>query len=211
MNEKLLLLSIGWLLGVLSPLWVQYIQKAFAKKNIQKALIAELDEFRNRLVHVVLSLSKKQGSWNRELLEWAIRYLNSYEGINKDNSAIEFLENLLELTDDQILKLNNISEENQLKFKSLKKYYISFLDSKVDTISYFSINTQRQLLEIRTNVQIYNDLVDESKVYHFMTFESSKTENNYDNIIQNIDDLFEAAILRAKLLIISIDKLEFLK
>lgn len=209
MYEKLLFLFFGWLLGVLSPLLVQHIQKVFTKRDVQKTLIAELDEFRHRLVNVVFLLKKLQGNWNRELLEWVKSYFDSYEGINKDKSAIESLSRLLELTDDQLTELNESTKRKPLQTKSLKRYYIPFLDSKLDYIPYFSISIQRQLLEIRTNVQIFNELVDESKTYHFMTFDSSKTEENYDNIIQNIDNIFEAIVLRSEELIKSIDKLEF--
>lgn len=207
MLENFFYLLVGSFLGVSSHFIITRIQTRQKKKNIQKTLISELDEFRYKLICLVYTLTRLRCKWNRDFFEWIKPYLDSYEGIHKDNKLLESVLTFLTQTDKQISSLNQPEGDNPLRTKSLKKYYLPFLESIIDYISLFPVEVQRQLLDIRSQVLVFNDMIDESQRYHFMTFDSSINEKNHEIVNINITYYFDSIIQRSEFIVKSIDVL----
>jgi len=64
---------LGWLLGILSPVIVSRIHRKYAKTDLRKGLVSELDETRYRLVCTSYLLGQSYGKFDKE-------YLRLYEG-----------------------------------------------------------------------------------------------------------------------------------
>jgi len=202
-------LILGWALGVLSPIIVQWIQKQNTKKEIQKTLQAELDEFRHKLVCLIFTLSKHKSIWNRESINWISKHFNNYNGIHTNKRVAKGIAKLAKLDDEQLAHINQSNSPHPLRTKSLKKYSIPFTESKLNYLTHFPIKFQSKILDIRAQIMVYNEMVDESREYHFLTFDSSITEENHEIIKFNIDELFDLVIERSTNIVNSIDELNF--
>ncbi|MBC8179580.1 hypothetical protein H8E88_00505 [candidate division KSB1 bacterium] len=207
MDKNLSYLLVGWFLGLLSPLIISLFQRRKNKNEVEKCLFSELDETRYKFVCLLYSLTGTRGQWNHEFFEWINPYYDSYQGIYQDKRMLKSLNEHLKLTEEQISFLNKNNTDSPNKSKSLKKYYLSFLESNINYISLFSVNIQRQLLDLRSQMLVFNDLVDESQKYHFMTFDSSLSDENQNIVKINIEGLFDSVIKRSKYIIESIDGL----
>ena len=80
------------------------------------------------------------------------------------------------------------------------------LDARVSALWSFHTSCQRQLLEIRRNVAILDDVVDRSRKYFDMTF--TKLEgNNYQLVTENLTQTYELYAERAMTIVDQIKSL----
>ena len=198
---------LGWCLGILSPLIVDYIRKHRTKVDVKNAIVGELEELSFRLLMLVYDLSRHVGEFNRDTIEWLLPYVESYEGVHQDNALLTALRKFRQLTDEQLLELGE--NNNALRAKSLKKYDTPFLDLKLDFISFYPSSTQKQLLEIRSQNKMLHEMIDESRDYFKMTFDSTIGKDNYSIVTKNLDGIYRSIFDRAKIIVKYIKSLKF--
>jgi hypothetical protein len=182
---ELLYIILGWLLGLLSPLIINQINKSYSKKELFDSIKTEIKDCQIRVILVAELLNFRFGKYDKKHLKWCLSYLQDYQGTEPTEDIIKQINRFIKYNDEDLK--NAIALKRQEKKESnlnLKKFHLPFLDSKISEISFFSIELQNIIYEIISKLQMINEEIDLGVRYFYMTFDSSISPENH-NIIKN--------------------------
>ena len=204
-----LLIILGWLLGLFSPAIVDFIRDRREAKVIKTAIMSELDEFRYRLLLSVYLIEAKHGSLDHKFFEWAQSILVQYKGINSGESLLEAIGPLLKLTKDEMDSYAQITKERRKPNSgmSLKKNSLFLLETNVGALTKFDSIFRGQLLEIKTQVGFLNEIIDESRYYYKLSFQSDISSKNYEIAESEMNGSYKLYASRARDIIVLIGKI----
>jgi hypothetical protein len=203
--EKFLFVGLGWVLGLTSPLIVDYMKRRRENEEAREALRVELAELRYRLAAVAHSVQVRFGEVTRESLLWLRPIVVSYTGLNPVDRLLQEIDKTLELSDAQIAQLSQSTKSPPEKGMALKKYVAPLLDSKFSLLSSQPL-LQNQLSEVRVHLGLFNEEVDQTRYYFQLTFSSISNENK-DRAVQNLVGCYANAAHRAKIIADQIGKI----
>lgn len=186
METNILFLFLGWFLGILSPLIVDRVRRRYQIDDVKRGILTELKDTRSRLAMSAYQVAVRLGKIDRSLLTWIAPVLQEYQGTEPKEDMLRALEYQLKLTDEQLSAL-----AGQVKFKpggalSLKTFAVPFLDANMSLLSLFPIDFQNRILEIRAQISLLNQEIDQSTFLFWKTFDSGTTEDNQRVIRDNI-------------------------
>lgn len=177
---------VGWLLGMLSPVIVNRINKKYKKVDLKKGLNRELDETRHRLICTSYLLGQSHGEFNKEYLKRILPMFEDYKGNESNQIHIDTINMLLNLNDNEFLEYVNSKRALEGSSLSLKKISITFTEMNLLELSIFDISFQSLLYELRTRISILNDEIGKVEKFNIMTFDSTITDTNHQIITNNI-------------------------
>ncbi|MFH1062036.1 MAG: hypothetical protein V1747_04025 [Candidatus Omnitrophota bacterium] len=205
MIETVALIIVGWLLGLLAPTIVDSIRKDYQKKNIQTSINSELKDIQYRLGCFVFLINRRFGIFDRQLLIWISKIFNTYRGAYYDKKLLEALESQLRLSDEELSNIGIIIRPAGSEFLPLSKSTTYFLDSHIGNLLMFSPNYQSKIIEIKTQLDLLNDLVENSRLYFRMTFDQSIGTDNQNIVRKNLERCYASIADKAKTIADSID------
>jgi hypothetical protein len=197
--NNFLYIFIGWLLGLFSPLIVDEFRKKREIKDIKLGIKTELDELRFGLAVDVYIIESDYGKIDRDILLWLRHIFKEYDGMNDRKSLLEGIELALSQSQDTISILDKLLKKTTHKTITLKKFSLPFLDSRINSLSWFNPITQRHLLEIKTRIGFINDEIESTKYYLGLTFQKDISPENYKIAIDNEKVCHKAISKQAKL------------
>jgi hypothetical protein len=204
-KNEILLLLIGWFLGLFAPIIVDLIKNKRDTKVIKRALFSELRELQFRLVLVVYKVESNYGNLNKEFFKWTQSILTGYKGVNSTDSLIKAVESLSNLTNEEIQIANKKNLNNS--GLELKKFTLSVLDSNLALLSRFNSPLQVNLLEIKTHLGFVNEIVDDARYYFRLSFENNISTKNYETANHNMINSYKNYAVQARIIIDLINKI----
>ena len=187
--DKLAFLALGWLLGLLGPVIVDAIKRRRENTLGRAAILNELTELVGVLAIAAYGARMRLGTADRAFLEWLKVTLEQYATTPRLQEFIPRLRTQLSWTDDQLRAVAQHTSADDGKGTMLQHYPVPLLDARVSALWSFDTSFQRQLLEIRRNVAILDDVVDRSRKYFDMLF--TKLEgNNYQLVAENLTQTY---------------------
>jgi hypothetical protein len=183
--EKLLFVIVGWVLATASPLIADYFRRRREIGETKAALLAELRELKYRLAVVILRIESELGQLNQKLLTWIQPVFEGYTGPLPSKSIQDFIEQGQNWTDAQIAELNVHMKKPSGSALHIKSYPAPFLDSRLKNVGWLPINLQALLLEIHTQLTIFDAEREQLSTFFKLSF--SATGQNLANIHTNID------------------------
>jgi hypothetical protein len=194
--EKLALLFVGWLLGLLGPIVVDSIRKRREDTLGRAAILTELNELASILSLATYAVRADLGTVDRAFLEWIKRDFELHAKTPEVQKHITYFRTQLSWSDEDHKRLSEHFVKKKGKGTVLQHYPVPLLDSRVSAMLSFSTTFQRQLLQIRRNVALLDDIVDRARSYHEMTF---KVEGeNHRLVVENQDQACAEYAERAK-------------
>lgn len=183
--DRLAFLALGWLLGLLGPVIVESIKRRRENALGRAAILNELTELAGVLATAAYGARMHLGTVDRQFLEWLKVTLEQCATTPKLQEFVPRIRTQLAWTDDQLRAIGEHMSADEGKGTMLQHYPVPLLDARVSALWSFDTPFQRQLLEIRRNVAILDDVVDRSRKYFDMTF--TKLEgNNYQLVAENL-------------------------
>lgn len=202
--SDLVLLLLGWLLGILSPAIVDGIRRRRETARVRSALRGELHELRYRMALAAYLLQMRFGTIDRKYLEWVRGAVSSYPGASQQDPTLRFVESQLGLPDDQIAALAQHQKASSEGALSVKKYALPLLDARVGSLWELDEELQKHLLEVRANLDLFNEEVDQARYYFGLTFQNLG-EENYRRVETNLVGCYLNIASRAEILVEKID------
>jgi hypothetical protein len=194
--EKIALLFVGWLLGLLGPIVVDGIRQRRENTLGRTAILTELNELAAMLSLAAYSVKIDLGTVDRAFLEWIKTDFELHAKTPEMQKHIPHFRTQLALTDEDRERLAEHFVNKEGKGTVLQHYPVPLLDARVSAMQSFSTAFQRQLLQIRRNVALLDDLVDRARNYHDMTF---KIEGkNHRLVVENQNQACAEYANRAK-------------
>jgi len=186
--EKLIVLLLGWLLGLLGPAIVDSIRRKRENQLGRVAILNELRDVGRLLVVAAHGVRTKEGKVDREHLQWMKSSLERRDQNKEDADWIERLDKFLEWSDEEIVSRFAYMAMSEGKLTMLQKYPVPLLDSRVAALWSFDTNFQRRLLDIKQRMHRLDDMVERQRKMHDMTFSNLEPQNRHalrENIQQN--------------------------
>jgi hypothetical protein len=198
----IVILILGWALGLLSVVISDLYRDWRGSKIAKPALLGELHELRQRLVHCVFLIQHKHGTVDYDFIQWTHSALAQYKGVNIDStdSLIKNLTTLLNLSKEEVdvIASTTKQQKNLRRQLGLRKHSLPMLQANMETIRKFDSALRGKILEIKTRVDFLNELIDETRYYFKLSFESGITPENYQIANQNLIDTYLFYSARAK-------------
>ena len=70
-----------------------------------------------------------------------------------------------------------------------KKYQLPFLESQIQTLGLFEPPFQKVVMEVRAQLALLHEDIDQARFYVEKTFDSSLSDQNFKNVNQGLDGL----------------------
>lgn len=186
--EPLIYTLLGWVLGVLGTLILERLKRRRVKKDFLKSVCVQFKEVVPRLAGTYFTLKRNLGEMDRDVLNW-IRSVTSqgYQFLeDKEDKTVEAMDKLLELDDEQIIGLNQLTKQKPPKASLLGKFSVPLLEENISSILLLDSKLQHSLLDIRAKVNWLNELVAQHNSFFEKTFDSGINDENWDRLDSNI-------------------------
>jgi hypothetical protein len=189
MVDNLIVLVIGWFLGLLAPAIVDKIKSSREVTNTYAAIKSELNEVAYRMVLASYYAAQHLDKADHEFLKWVKDSLVLYQGNEPTENIAKYVEQLLKLKTEELATWNASNAAKGLKALVLVKFAVPFVDARVTAFHSMASTVQIQLLSIRADVKLLDDLVDQSRTYFHLTF--GKLEGtNYTIVVENLRGVY---------------------
>lgn len=90
---------------------------------------------------------------------------------------------------------------------SLKTYSLPFIESILEHLSVFDSKFQRDILEVRDQISILNEEIENAMSYSRLTFDPSSMDTNKDIISTNINSSYNNIGERCRIIVDKINKI----
>ncbi len=199
--EKLSLLLLGWLLGLLAPVIVDGIKRRRENRLGRAAIRVELLQLRERLIVAAHGAEDYLGTQTKDKIRWTLKRLHARE---EDNirPALEMRVNLPD-AEFKALAARLAGQGNQSI--RLQNYGTPLLDARVSALWSFSTEAQRVLLELKTEIGFLDDAVAQSRYFNELTFKDLPSVN-HQIAVQSVKDYIATYAKRARRAVELIDK-----
>ena len=155
------------------------------------------------------SINDHFGTVDRTYLQWLQGATASYVGSNRTETMQPSIEMQLGLPDAQLAALVQAQKANQGKNIVTRKFVVTLLDARVSSLWYLESRVQILLLDIRSNVNLLNELVDQARYYSGLTFGKLEAEN-YERVVSNLEGCHRQYAERARIIVGKIEELSSL-
>ena len=146
------------------------------------------------------------GTVDRKFLEWLKNDLEHHASTAEFQAFVPNLTKQLSWTDNELKAVAAHMSAGEAKGTMLQKYPVPLLDARVAALWSFDTSFQRQLLAIRQNIGLLDEIVDRSRKYFDMTF-TKLDEENYRLIAENLEQAYGLYAERAERIVKMIRKL----
>lgn len=204
--EKLILLALGWLLGMLGPVVTEAIKRRRENSQVKVALAAELREVSYKLALANYLVNIHFGTVDRPYLQWLQGVTSNYTGPSLTETTQPSIEMQLGLPDTQLAALVQAQTPNKGANIVIQKVVVPLLDARVSSLWYLENQIQILLLDIRSNINLLNELVDQARYYTGLTFGKLEGQN-YQLVVENLEGCHRQYAERAKRIVTKIEEL----
>ncbi len=205
--EKLLFLALGWLLGMLGPVVTDAIKRRRENAQVKLALAAELREVSYKLALANYLVNIHFGTVDRAYLQWFQGATANYKGPSFTETTQPSVEMQLALPEAQLAALVRAQTAKRGTNIVTQKVIVPLLDARVSSLWYLENRVQVLLLDIRSNINLLNELVDQARYYNGLTFGKLEGEN-YEVVVGNLEGCHRQYAERAKRIVTKIDELD---
>ena len=190
MLEKILLLLMGAIVGILSKMAHGWWKQSLIKRQVKKALKSELNEAKIFLALNALFIDQKYGTYDRKMLLWVRDQTGNMKETKARQELTQSLSMMAKESDEDIEKRRKKHSSDSIKERGIgvdiKKTELPYLTSQFDKISLFGEDVRRLLININSRIGICNHEIDNSKRYMDLT--NTLTGENHERNLVNLED-----------------------
>ncbi len=170
-----------------------------ASSPLKEALLLELSELRMKASLTSYILRSKTVRINRAFYTWFKAIIGSYEGalVTPEQRARVELQSQLE--DEQLEQLH-LRRYDPNRAVALKKLDLPILEANIDKLPNFPHSLQRAILDVKSNLDLFNQEVDFSMSMFQKTFDPAVGGVNREAVLSNIHKSYRDLTNRAETL-----------
>lgn len=195
--KTLIAVALGWLLGLLSTVGIQYWTKRKERRDLKAGIAVELTNILFYLVSTVYLATANLHGIDKDLLSWTCGKLNLIKDkLSKlELGLLERSEKTLAVWNDQWRTRPSTGE----KGLNVRKVNTPFLDLKFGVLPSLKTDVQNRLIKIVQRIDTVNQLVVKMDFYHAKTFEALTSEN-HEIVKKNYDDSLGYLVTQSRML-----------
>ena len=197
--ETVLVLVLGWLLGLLGPAIVDRVKGTREATRGRRAIRAELTELNGVLIFAAFQAQKAAGRIDRAFLEWLIRHLQG-DSSREGQSLLTTARAGIQGTDEEIAIAAQLMATPESRVMAFQHYSAPMLDARVSALWTFDTDYQRKLLGIHKDLALLAAIVDQSREFWRLTF-SELSPEMYGRVSGNLRQCYVSYAERAQILV----------
>lgn len=186
-SSAILVLFVGWALGILSSPITDAIRRRSVKRRITRAVVTELQSLQDAFASVVIRVSRRRGVLTHSLLDALRATLMSTAQPGPATKTLKTIDDLLEMDESALAADRALESPAPQTFLSLRVQGLPFLESHLHRLDFYGHETQRRLLQIHAGAQMFNQYADEAKHYHLLTFDEGTSPGHLAALNANIE------------------------
>lgn len=175
---KVGLLVLGWLFGLLSPAIVESIRRARDVKPMMESIADELHEFRYTTACTASVLWTHLGKETTDSYRWFKSVVDDYKGVQEDPRLKEAMTTFASLSEEQVNALNEHRKARGSQALGVKELRVPALDARVPTLWMLPRRAQSELLQLLSDVHIYNQEMQNAEHFRKLTFQKLENGNH---------------------------------
>lgn len=181
---EILYVFLGWLLGLLAQPISSWIERWYKRKDFRLAIFSELKNLAVRLNMIFFKIQKHLGTLSKESLQLILDTYKTYDADSNQTTLFSSAEEMLKTPDQEFaVEMNKFKAPDNMSL-GLKTFSLYFIDSALGNISVFNSEFQHKILEIRAQIDMLNQEIENSKDYFNFTFNPDSLSAN-QNILRN--------------------------
>jgi hypothetical protein len=189
--KEVLVLLLGWLLGLLSPQIVETIGRRYRRPELMRSISLELDELRFKMVTIRCNVRQHFGNLDREVVTWAAARAEKYQGVLAKQGARKTILDYVKASDKD-LAIENAAARDPRRTPSFRKHSLPFLSSQLHAIGILPVSVQRALTEVLARLDYYNSATERLAANLALTFDAGLTPENWQVIQNNNREILES-------------------
>lgn len=182
--ETILFLLLGFMLGLLGPLLLQWNTVIKKNKDSKKGLYTELQQTFAQLIGTFFLLKDTLGELDQSIVSSAVSMLSKYSEGNEE--LLEQIKSYLNETDGKLKARGLIRKLSKQKTLSVKKTTLPFMQQNISAISLLGPKPQRLITAIQRHISHLNQEIDLYYFYFKKTFDSTLPSDNRRILESNI-------------------------
>lgn len=197
--QKITLLIIGWLFGLLGPAIVDLVRTRRHISSLKAALITEMQELEIRLAESAFYLAERTGKLDRAFLRWLLAAYERYRGAYVDDEMPVLVRKLLE---QQERELRSAAERRAVARAGqgvmLRKYPVPVLEATLPYLPHLPVRAQQELLELKTTLAILEQIDVDARYQYTLTFNKEVMTTMPELIRQNMEAMYSNAFMMSR-------------
>ncbi len=197
--EPILMVILGWLLGLLAPVIVDQLKKPYRRKEIVTAILAELSEFQKLVTLAAWDARRRSGQMTDSFLDFAIQSLESCANPNPKVEELEVLKNLrLSRSETEERRISEyIKHRDPNSLPSSPHYFLPMSTALTLDLTICPLPFYLELLQIRHQLELLNQGSDKQAQWFEKTFDGLQGQN-HSMLVRNLSKLAEENGARAE-------------
>jgi hypothetical protein len=195
---EIIYIILAWLFGLLASPIVSRIERIYKRKDLQMAIFSELEYLAVLLTTSRYLIQAHLGITDRDSLNDMKRIYEKC-GVDCPKEVLAKINKMLELNDEQLRQLLAHKKADQSTSIDLRTHSLPFIESILGDMSVFDSKFRRNILEIRSQVNMLNEITENGIFYHKLTFDSSSMSNNASIILKNLKEVYDHIQRRCKI------------
>ncbi len=184
----LLLLLLGWLMGLVSPGIADRIRRGYRRRDLERAVLDELFGLQHVMAIVAYRIRARRMAVTNEFLDAIIPTVDKYKGPDRIEALIEAIKGARNLPEDQRAAIDKAMSRPNVSL-ALRQYSLPLIATQISDLTICSIAFQRAVLHVQFHLDLCNQFVPHSQALHDKTF-SDLTPENRDAVIANLEQGF---------------------
>ncbi|MEK7604532.1 MAG: hypothetical protein AAB442_01935 [Patescibacteria group bacterium] len=198
---ELLYITLGWLFGLLTPPISSRIDRKYKEKDFRFAICSELKNLATRIAGLSFKVHLHLGSLDKPSLRWIGDVYKKYN----DGMVTPEMEKIFGASDADFKTVMEKYKASENRSLAIKTFSLPVMDSLLGDIWVFDSQFQREILELRSQVDILNQEIENCMQYFFLTFDPSTMSANATVLNTNLKESHGLIADRCKIVVSKID------
>ena len=180
-----LLLLLGWLMGLLSPGIAERIRRGYRRRDLVRAVLDELLGLQHLMAIVAYRIRARRSEVTNDFLDAIIPVLNNYKGPDRIEGMIEAIKTSRNIPEDERTTIHEAMRKPNVGL-SLRQYSLPLITTQISDLTICSLAFQRAVLHVRFHLDLCNQFVPYSQALNDRTFSDLSPENR-EAVITNLE------------------------
>jgi hypothetical protein len=203
--DTILMILVGWLLGLLTPGIAERIRRPYRRRDLMQAVVDEMLGLQYTMAIVAYRIRARYADVPDAFLDKILPIVEGYSGPARHEDLVEGLRKTRSLSQEQRAAMHQAMRKPNVGV-GLRQYAIPLFATQIADLAICSIDFQRSVLHIRYHLDLYNQNVPYAQSLFEKTFNNPSPADR-DALITNQEQAYRDAGVRAEIVMNAIGEL----
>lgn len=204
--EPVLTILLGWLLGLLTPNLAERIRRPYRRRDLVRAVVDEMLSLQRTMALVAHRIRARYANVTDAFLDELLPIVEAYQGPDRNENLNAELRQSRHRSEQERAEIDQAMRQPNAGIV-LRQYSLPLFVTQLADLTICGLDFQRQVLHIRQQLDLYNQLVGYMQWLNDRTF-TNPTPSDKEAIITNWEMACRDAGIRAEYVMKAIGELQ---